>query len=91
MKDNITSAFPQPAEWNPQGDCINSGQSGMTLRDWFAGQALSGSLASQNPESYWAFKTFPEDVMGSDSPEKKGIAKLCYELADAMMAERSKA
>lgn len=47
---------------------------GMSLRDWFAGQALIG--VSQDPESYgWA-------------PE--GIATRAYKLADAMLEARKK-
>jgi hypothetical protein len=42
---------------------------GLTLRDWFAGQALSG-LASIRP--------------------KEMAAKISYEVADAMLAEREK-
>ena len=52
-------------------------QSGMTLRDYFAGQALAGELASQ----------------GSDTGEwpdnhADDLAKRCYFLADAMLKER---
>lgn len=48
--------------------------SGMTLRDWFAGQALI---------------TLSEQVLvGDESPES--LAKCAYALADAMLAERSK-
>jgi len=45
------------------------------LRDWFAGQALAGWLAS-----------FGYD----DSPKPDGCAQLEYELADAMLAARAK-
>ena len=48
---------------------------GKSLRDWFAGQALVGNLA--NHECVW--KEYPGD-----------IAKDCYALADAMLAEREK-
>jgi hypothetical protein len=50
-------------------------QPGMTLRDWFAGQALAGLLASGGKYS----KGF----------ECKG-AEECYAQADAMLAEREK-
>lgn len=49
--------------------------SGMTLRDYFAGQALAGmvsNLSIGNPSDAW----------------KK--AELCYRFADAMLAEREK-
>lgn len=47
--------------------------SGMSLRDYFAGQALVG-IASQYHEQ-WA-------------PDRVG--PVCYELADALIAERTK-
>jgi hypothetical protein len=47
----------------------------MTLRDYFAGQALMGIAArgNINKEYYW------------------NIAEQCYEMADAMLNERGKA
>lgn len=59
---------------------------GMSLRDYFAGQALAGSLASQTPESHWAFAAFPDET--TNDIAKNGIARLCYDLADAMLAAR---
>ena len=41
---NGGSAFPVPMV-APQGDFLNVKSEGMTLRDWFAGQALAGLLA----------------------------------------------
>ena len=37
-------AFPKAAEFDQQGNFFDYGNSGMTLRDWFAGQALAGTL-----------------------------------------------
>lgn len=56
---------------------------GMTLRDYFAGQALAGDWAAQN-EYTGAFKpdTTIEDLRGN--------AALYYRIADAMLAEREK-
>lgn len=55
---------------------------GMTLRDWFAGQALAGIAAN------------PEEAKGSRglslSQATKVTAQAAYLLADAMIAERSK-
>jgi hypothetical protein len=45
-------AFPLPVEEDI--DCHNryrSGYGGMTLRDWFAGQALAGLVALSRPDS----------------------------------------
>lgn len=46
----------------------------MSLRDWFAGQALMGMMASRNPNS------------PSFSPDDD--ACFVYEIADAMLAAR---
>lgn len=48
---------------------------GMTLRDWFAGQALQGFLASLTEGEY----TNPQDA-----------SKAAYDYADAMIQERNK-
>ena len=48
----------------------------MTLRDWFAGQALSGQLAFSPPDSFDKLHT-PNDV-----------AERMYEFADAMLRAR---
>lgn len=61
------SAFPFPA------DHTCNGSNGMSLRDWFAGQALAGMCA--NP----AFYQTPSDK----------FAKVAFLRADAMLAARS--
>ena len=54
-----------------------SGYSGMTMRDWFAGQALAGAtlgaMAGPDPGA-------PPEV----------LARSCYAIANAMLAEREK-
>lgn len=50
---------------------------GMTLRDWFAGQALAG-LSS------------PPDATGSWSWQAKAAAREAYRMADAMLEARGK-
>jgi hypothetical protein len=47
------SAFPCPVEYDANGQRASYGSEGMTLRDWFAGQALVGMLAS-NTKSWCA-------------------------------------
>lgn len=48
-------AFPIPDQYTPNGDPVVVGCFGMTLRDWFAGQWVSGCLANgayfSGPES----------------------------------------
>lgn len=39
--DNSPNAFPVPDVYGP-GGAGSQGQPGMSLRDWFAGQALAG-------------------------------------------------
>jgi len=54
----------------------NTYDAGMTLRDYFAGQALAGSCASAIP--------------GRPTYTAEQLAAGCYALADAMLAERAK-
>ncbi len=81
MSDNIDDiedggpAFPKPGT----DECIDvcGSQRGMSLRDWFAGQALAGICAID---------------MG-DGPAQSGweeMAAEAYFLADAMLAERKR-
>lgn len=58
----------------PVTECSVS--TGMTLRDWFAGQAVSGLLACPKIDP----KAMPKDY-----------AKAAYGVAEAMLAERAKA
>ena len=65
-------AFPRDAAgFDFQGQRVVSASAGMSLRDYFAGQAL-------------AFLRFNDYAGHGDA------ARLCYELADAMLAERDK-
>lgn len=43
------TAFPCPVEFDPNGQLVSHGSYGMTLRDWFAGQALAGLLVNAIP------------------------------------------
>jgi hypothetical protein len=55
---------------------------GMSLRDWFAGQALAGLFAGM-PEHRW-FETY------SGFYSRENMAAVSYAFADAMLAERAK-
>lgn len=80
-RDTGGQAFPQHTkrfvsadrENHAIGHYVDEFKGGMTLRDYFAGQALTGLNPFQ--------------------PNKEGmahVAKRCYGLADAMIAERGK-
>jgi hypothetical protein len=69
-------AFPT---WFPE-EHYGTGYRGMTLRDYFAGQALVGDLASQSVEV---------GIYGTNSGGwQKHAAENAYILADAMLAAR---
>lgn len=72
-KGRIEMKFLEPA-------FPNSGFSGMTLRDWFAGQALSGFSGINDPY----------DSAGEFSWDPWEIARRCYDIADAMIAEKER-
>lgn len=56
------------------------GCAGMTLRDYFAGQALQGELAYYNPNE--------GDAHTNANP--RSVADACYAYADAMLVAREK-
>lgn len=74
--DFIEPAFPLPNERDADGNGLVQGHPGMTLRDYFAAQAMAGWLASYGPEGAW-----PEKHLAS-------MAKDAYDMADAMLAAR---
>lgn len=55
-----------------------TGHPGMSLRDWFAGQALTGWAAGRNHS------------MDPEKRSMKAISILCYAYADAMLKAREK-
>ncbi len=72
-------AFPQSPLHGPNGEVVTigayvSGESGMSLRDWFAGQALT-AVSMPGPEG-----------MVCTDPVK--LAGWAYALADAMLKAR---
>lgn len=70
-------AFPTPEIRAPNGKVLCAGSDGMSLRDWFAGQAVqaavSGHIAHYGHENHWP-------VMD--------IASYAYDVADALLAAR---
>jgi|LakMenEpi03Aug12_release.lakeMendotaPanAssembly.Ray.scaffolds.fasta_scaffold5263503_1 hypothetical protein len=51
---------------------------GMTLRDWFAGQAMQGLIAS------------PRGPASGEDATDEWVAKTAYVVADAMLSQREK-
>lgn len=70
-------AFPSNSELSSAMGTITASHPGMSLRDWFAGQALAGWTADPN-------------VGGSTEQLRQRAAVRCYEYADAMLAESRK-
>lgn len=71
--DDNPSAFPNPE------DAWNSREWGLTMRDWFAGQAINGVVAHLGPGQG-----------DSSSGVPATIAEAAYEIADAMMEARKR-
>ena len=63
------AAFPIPHSNEPGA---YEGEPGMSLRDWFAGQALAGKMSIESIEFL----------------SREDIADRCYRQADAMLAAR---
>jgi hypothetical protein len=79
MKDG-GQAFPVPAGHIDANGNAFYPEYGMTLRGYFAGQALVGLLASTaHPES-----------SGPDEHTRDQWARMAHRLADAMLKEREK-
>lgn len=75
MSNSINDGGPAfPVTLDHRG-CV--GAYGMTLRDWFAGQALSGLCAN-------------EKVLAADGGFTETNFKVCYQMADAMLEARNK-
>jgi hypothetical protein len=73
MKKNDIPAFPKQGEMDQFSNVFHRPQLGMTLRDYFAGQALAGMLSSCSEGATYS----PMNAAGN-----------AYEFADAMLAER---
>jgi hypothetical protein len=82
-KENGGSAFPIPVAIGPTDD-LYDGQGGMSLRDWFAGQALSGIFANPDISASAARLSVTTESFRED------CARAAYASADAMLAERQK-
>ena len=74
-KHNGGFAFPRPLSMAHE-DAVYHAQNGMTLRDWFAGQAMAGLLANERINAF----------DGAYTP--KMAAEDAYTAADAMLEAR---
>ena len=83
-------AFPGISFWASPTD--SNPVTGMSLRDWFAGQALAGAMSSWVKE--WARVTaaMDETVMDHEAADTETVDKMlareCFRIADAMIAGR---
>lgn len=66
----------------PVHSAIGAGEGGMSLRDWFAGQAL--------PEAFAEVVEANADGTASYNQIAAAAASGAYAIADAMLAERNK-
>ncbi len=78
MMEDGGPAFPTP------GDYTTHRTMGMSMRDWMAGLAMQGMLASL-PES-----DHPGFIRGIDGQVAGGLARVSYTIADAMLKARSR-
>lgn len=78
---------------HPQFAFPNHFDAGMTLRDWFAGQALLGLCSRELRPASEISSQLNSSVKWADvwhiRPGAE-VAKIAYSLADAMMKERDK-
>ncbi len=75
-------AFPRTGSKDIHGYGVDD-QEGMTLRDWFAGLALQGMMASPELLQVVSSKEF-----GGDGSAPARCARSAYRFADAMLEER---
>jgi hypothetical protein len=85
-------AFPNPGMYYLRGNEpteINPAVDGMSLRDWFAGQALTGFLTQTVSEEC---ESGARDLVARwpcrSNTEQHTLARLVYSMADAMLATR---
>ena len=70
-------AFPEAIAVGPAGD-VYPGFSGMSLRDWFAGQALAGIMSNCDSTG-----------MNGWLGVQDGVADFAFSVADAMLVARN--
>ena len=90
-------AFPAPTEVTQCSKCgeftlLDSGSCGMSLRDWFAGQALAGLIGL---DALLAAKRIREILSGApaelrdETMSTERVSQDAYRFADAMLREKN--
>ncbi len=85
VSPNDFPAFPVPDTIYPTGQ-IQFGTNGMSLRDYFAAQAMQGMRSDAKSMNFYADPAKKDKV-----PMMDIIARLAYQQADAMIAARGSA
>ena len=75
-----SSAFPSVCLGDPGHP---ASMPGMTLRDWFAGQALPAIIAATSAGQHMP------GTIGDTRPIRERIAQDAFDMADAMLAARA--
>lgn len=88
-KNDGGPAFPF-SEFDDQAASGQIDHPGLSKRDWFAGQAMKGSLSTFDGDT-----RHPASIGSNDSAEARdrrlaSIAEMSYAVSDAMLAEREK-
>lgn len=78
-RDDGGQAFPIPLAPGGPAGMLHAGEPGMTLRDYFAGQAVNALIFAENRRQ-----------AAGDGYFVGVVAKEAYRIADAMIIERSK-
>ena len=86
-------AYPRQADWQFQGTpdekMVEAGAEGMTLLDWFAGQALTAKLDGRVKLLVERIRVGDDFVLpGDDVAGTELVARNCYIYAQAMLAEK---
>lgn len=89
MSDKPTNppAFPHQFTVQENGNDMNFLEIGMTLRDYFAGQAIVGIISGANSSESMLSAWLHESKKSCKSVSQT-IAAAAYAYADAMLAER---
>lgn len=92
-KDTSGPAFPSAASHSPHGEWLDGPHPGMTLRQWYAGQAMKGFIAGDNEASI----SFICERLGIDSLDysplehwPQYVALWAWKFADVMLAHEQR-